>query len=97
MQLASASTERGKARPVCLDTTDSAERLPAASVAATSSTKRNRASDAPPVGREHAAFERNAVGIATVWSIFYAIALVIAGAYGGVELLRRSLDVAVLP
>ena len=97
MQLVSASAERGKAQPVCRDTTDGGERLPVASAATTSSTQGPRGSPAPPAEREPAAFERNAVGIATVWSVFYAIVLVIAGAHGGVELLRRSLDVAVLP
>lgn len=97
MQLASASSERRRARPVCLDTTDSVERSSVASEAAATKIQNNPAGAAPAGGHEPSLLERNAVGIATLWSVFYVIALVIAGGYGGVELLRRSLEIAVLP
>jgi hypothetical protein len=97
MQFASASSERGKARPVCLGTTDSAERSPAESEAAATEIQNDFAGTAPVSEHEPSLLERNAVGIAALWSVFYVIALVIAGGYGGVELLRRSLEIAVLP
>jgi uncharacterized protein HemX len=86
-----AAVERRKAQPSCLGATDSQWLSPSTS----GRSDRDHTSAASPDKDEPRTLQKNAVGIATVWLLLYAIALA-AGAYGGFESLRQSFEISAL-